>query len=162
SNHPARTRQMARIRNTGPRSGIGKATSQSERNVPTRAETRGSDPSAVSLGLNRSKVRPNRRTTKTRAATCAASSIWFSMPWLGSKDIKRELTAVVLNVAKTPKMASKDALAKTSPTLAFRKDFVILGLFLRAPSSGWDGKTNNGFFQRPSKARSKPLLGWQN
>src|SRR5262249_28655967 len=130
SNHPARTRQMARIRNTGPRSGIGKATSQSERNVPTRAETRGSDPSAVSLGLNRSKVRPNRRTTKTRAATCAASSIWFSMPWLGSQDINRDLTAIVLNVAKTPKIASRDALPKTSPTLAYRKDSVILGLFL--------------------------------
>src|SRR5262249_25879846 len=127
---------MARTRNTGPRSGIGKTTSESERNVPTRAETRGSDPSAVCLGLNRSKVRLNRRTTKTRAATCAASSIWFSMLWLGSQDINRELTAIVLNVAKTPKMASRDALPKTSPTLAFRKDSVILGLFLRAPSSG--------------------------
>src|SRR5262249_9572749 len=128
SNHPARTRQMARTRNTGPRSGIGKATSESERNVPTRAEIRGSDPSAVSLGLNRSKVRLNSRTTNRRAATCAASSRWFSMPWLGSQDINRDLTAIVLNVTKTPKMASRDALPKTSPTLAFLKDSVILGL----------------------------------
>jgi hypothetical protein len=43
-------------------------------------------------------------------------------------------------------MASRDALPKTSPTLAFRKDFVILGLFLRASSSGWGGKTNKAFF----------------
>jgi hypothetical protein len=66
------------------------------------------------------------------------------MPWLGSQDINRDLTAIVLNVAKTPKMASRDALPKTSPTLAFRKDSVILRL--RAPSSGrdgWGGKANS-------------------
>src|SRR5262245_42655629 len=140
SNQPARTRQMAITRKTGPRSGIGKATSESERKDPIRAQTRGSDPSAVSLGLNRSNVRLNNRTTKTRAAICAASSIWLSMPWPGSKDISRDLTAIALNVAKTPNVASRDALPKISPLQAIRKTSVPLVWFFGHHPTVGDGE----------------------
>src|SRR5262245_38340476 len=154
SNQPARTRQMAITRKTGPRSGIGKATSESERNDPIRAQIRGSDPSAVSLGLNRSKVRLNSRTTNPRPATREANSTWLSMPWPGSQDINSDLTSIALSVAKTPIAASRDALPKTSLALAIRKDSVTLRPILRAPSLGRDEEPD----KRPAAMIVKVVL----
>src|SRR5262245_60166171 len=142
---------MAMPLKTGARSAIGKAASEIERNVPIRAETRGSNPSAVSVGLNRSKVRLNSKTTKSKAATCAASSIWLSMPRAGSQDINRDWTTIALNVAKTPNAASRDALPKTSPRPAKRKDSITLQPVPRAPPFGWDGGAERGVFSATVK-----------
>src|SRR5215211_7445450 len=114
---PMKTRVTAETRHAGPRSTGAKTSSDKVKKVPSKADTRGSQPWAVAVGLNRSSVVSRMRSTNAKPASCAARSRYLSETAVTAHDASKEPIVMAFVVANTPKTAITPALLNNSPNM---------------------------------------------